>query len=160
MRKSSILAFQNPPKIHPKCLQNRRQKKHAFFHRFLLEFGCMLQKPTSKKRAPTQCFVSFSQISIYCFWYAFSLQKTYKNPFQNQDQTLQKSMPKTCCFSTPIFSGFGLDFGASWTSNLEPSWLKIAKNHYRVFFLALSNSMSFQNGVLDAAGLGFRASRS
>ena len=25
-------------------------------------------------------------------------------------------MPKTCCFSTSIFSGFGLDFGASWAS--------------------------------------------
>ena len=25
-------------------------------------------------------------------------------------------MPKTCCFLTSIFSGFGLDFGGSWTS--------------------------------------------
>ena len=25
-------------------------------------------------------------------------------------------MPKTYCFRTPIFSGFGLDFGASWAS--------------------------------------------
>ena len=32
-------------------------------------------------------------------------------------------MPKTCCFLTSIFSGFGLDFGGSWASNLEPSWL-------------------------------------
>ncbi len=25
-------------------------------------------------------------------------------------------MPKTCCFSTSIFSGFGVDFGRSWAS--------------------------------------------
>ena len=31
-------------------------------------------------------------------------------------------MPKTYCFSASIFSGFGLDFGGSWASNLEPSW--------------------------------------
>ena len=38
MRKSRILASQNPPKTHPKCLQNRGPKNHAIFHRFLLEF--------------------------------------------------------------------------------------------------------------------------
>ena len=38
MRKSRILASQNPPKTLPKCLQNRCPKKHAIFHRFLLEF--------------------------------------------------------------------------------------------------------------------------
>ena len=28
-------------------------------------------------------------------------------------------MPKTCCFSTSIFSGFGLDFGGSWASKIR-----------------------------------------
>ena len=32
-------------------------------------------------------------------------------------------MPKTCCFLTSIFSGLGLEFGGSWASKLEPSWL-------------------------------------
>ena len=32
---------------------------------------------------------------------------------QNDVQTLKNSMPKTCCFSTSFFSGFGLDFGGS-----------------------------------------------
>ena len=36
---------------------------------------------------------------------------------------MKKSMPKTCCFSTSIFSGFGFDFGGSWASKMEPSWL-------------------------------------
>ena len=31
-------------------------------------------------------------------------------------------MPKTCCFPTSFFSGLGIDFGAPWPSNLEPSW--------------------------------------
>ena len=34
-------------------------------------------------------------------------------------------MPKTCHFLTSLFSGFGLDFGGSWASNLElsgPFW--------------------------------------
>ena len=37
-------------------------------------------------------------------------------------------MPKTCCFSTSIFSGFGLDFGGSWASKLDPSWLLKPQN--------------------------------
>ena len=52
--------------------------------------------------------------------------KTYQKPFQNDVWTLKKSMPKTCCFSTSFFSGFGIDFGGSWASKMEPSWLKIA----------------------------------
>ena len=40
MQKSWILASQNPPKIHSKCLQNRCPTKPAFFHRFFAYFGC------------------------------------------------------------------------------------------------------------------------
>ena len=57
------------------------------------------------------------------FMHPFLIQKTYQKPFQNQVRTLSKSMPKTCCFLTSIFSGLGLDLGASWASKLEPSWL-------------------------------------
>ena len=59
-----------------------------------------------------------------------NIEKTYQKPFQNEVRTLPKSMPKTCCFSTSFFSGFGLDFDGSWASKLEPSWLKIA-----IFFM-------------------------
>ena len=124
MRKSRILASQNPFKTLAKSFQNRTLQKHAIVHRFLLEFCCLLQEPTSKKRAPTQCFVNFSHNSVFRFWHAFLLQKTYQKPFQNEVRTLPKSMLKTCCFSTSIFSGFSLDFGASWASKMEPSWLQ------------------------------------
>ena len=116
------MASQNPPETHPKSFQNRCLRKHTIFHRFLRDFCCLLQEPTSKKRAPTQCFVNFSHNSVYRFEHTFSVQKTYQKPFQNQVRALPKSMPKTCCFLTSIFSGVGLDFGRSWGSKLEPSW--------------------------------------
>ena len=34
-------------------------------------------------------------------------------------------MPKTGCFSTSIFSGFGLDFEGSRASKMLPSWPKM-----------------------------------
>ena len=39
-RKSRILASQNPPKIRPKCFQNRCPTKPVFFRRFFAYFGC------------------------------------------------------------------------------------------------------------------------
>ena len=38
---------------------------------------------------------------------------------------MEKSIPKTWRLSTLIFSGFGIDFGSSGTSKLEPSWPKM-----------------------------------
>ena len=90
----------------------------------LRDFWCLFQEPTSKKHAPTQCFVSFSHNSVYRFEHAFWIRKAHQKPVQNDVRTLQKSMLKICRFSTAIFSGFGLDFGVSWASNLEPSWLE------------------------------------
>ena len=113
IRKSWIWASQNLPKILPKCFQNRCPQRHAIFHRFLLDLLCLLQRPNLKFRAPTQCFVDVAQKTHLGFSHAFCIQKTYRKPFQNDVRTLQKSMPKTCCFLTSIFSGFGLDFGAS-----------------------------------------------
>ena len=110
----------------PKSIHNRGPKKHTNFHRFLPAFSCLLQEPTSKKRAPTQCFVSFSHNSAYRFWHALSVQKTYQKPSQNEVRTLEKSMLKTCWFLTSIFKGLGLDFGGFWASKLEPSWVKLA----------------------------------
>ena len=65
-------------------------------------------------------------------------------------------MPETMLFSTSIFSGFGLDFGASWASKMEPSspfWTK--KNRMGALFYFLKIDV-FKNGVLEASGLDFR----
>ena len=59
MRKSMFLASQNHPQILPKRLRKRCPNKHGIFHRFWLEFCCLLQEPNLKIRAPTQCFVNF-----------------------------------------------------------------------------------------------------
>ena len=70
--------------------------------------------------------------------HVFFLQKTSQKPFQNEVRTLPKSMPKTCCFLTSIFSGFGSDFGGSWASKLEPSWLlKPLKTSWEAHFYLL-----------------------
>ena len=45
-----------------------------------------------------------------------------KNLPKNEIRYLQKSMLKTLCFSISIFSRFGVDFGFSWASKIEPSW--------------------------------------
>ena len=116
-------ASQNHPKILPKCLRKRCPNRHVIFHRFLPDFGCLSQRPTLDFCWQGHSFVSFSHFSSFRFWHAFSVRKTYQKPFQNEARTFQKSMSKTCCFLTSIFSGFGLDFGGSWASNLEPSWL-------------------------------------
>ena len=128
MRKSTIWASQTLPKTFPKSSQNRGSKKHTIFHRFLVNFCYLLQAPTSKIHQPSQCFVSFSHISMFRFSHTSFLQKTYQKPFQNEVRTLPKSMPKTYYFLTSIFSGFGLDFGRPWASNLEPSWPFLPKN--------------------------------
>ena len=116
MRKSRIWASQNHPKILPKCLRKRCPNRHVIFHRFLPDFGCLSQRPTLDFCWQGHSFVSFSHYSMFRLLYAFSVQKTYQKPFQNEVRTLPKSMPKTCCFSTSIFSGFGLNFGGSWAS--------------------------------------------
>ncbi len=67
-------------------------------------------------------FFRFSRKACFCDFRAFFLPKIIKKPFQNEVRTLQKSMPKTCWFSTSIFWGFGLDLGGSWASKMEPSW--------------------------------------
>ena len=58
---------------------------------------------------------NFAKI-FFCYFRAFSVQKTYQKPFQNEVRTMKKSMSKTCWFLTSIFGGSGLDFGGSWAS--------------------------------------------
>ena len=103
MRKSKVLASQNPPKTPPKSFRNRGSRKHTKFHRFCWIFCCLLQKPNIKICAPSQCFVDFSHNSAFDFQHVYRVRKTYQKPFQNDARTLPKSMPKTCYFLTSIF---------------------------------------------------------
>ena len=115
--------FQNLPKIHPKCLQNRCPKKHAIFHRFLFEKCSVAKMPTSIPYWFLQYKMALGRFSSSCFLRGFGVQKTIQKPLKNHARATQKSISKTCCFLTSIFSGLGLEFGGSWASNLEPSWL-------------------------------------
>ena len=121
--KSMVLASQTPPKTRSKSFENRRSKKHAIFHWFLFDFCCLLQEPTSISYWFLQYKMALGRFSSSCFLHGFGVQKTYQKPLKNDVRTLTKSIPKTFCFSTSIFSGFGLDFGGSWASKMEPSWL-------------------------------------
>ena len=129
VRKLRILASQNPPKSLPKRLRNRCPNKHAIFQRFLLEF-CSFRCPRFLENhgfpIGKSLFLRFSLKSCFCNFRACWVQKTYQKPFQNETQTLEKSMLKTHWFLTSIFSRLGLDFGASWASKMEPNWPKMA----------------------------------
>ena len=121
VRKSRFSGSQNPPKILPNRLQNRCSNKHAIFHRFLLQKASVAKAPTSISYWFLQYKMALGRFSSSCFLHGFGIQKTYQKPLKNDVRTLTKSIPKTCCFSTSIFSGFGLDFGGSWASKMEPS---------------------------------------
>ena len=60
-----------------------------------------------------------------------------------------------CRFSTSFFSGFGLDFGGSWASKMEPSWPEIDFCVYLMLFLCLLNLKVLKNGVLEGSRLDF-----
>ena len=129
--KSKILASQNPPKIHPKCLPNRTPQKHVIFHRFLFQ-----NAPTAKM--PTRVLYWFfphetlvGHFSSNRFSRAFWVQKTYQKPFQNEVRTLQKSMRKTMFFFNIDFFGFRARFwtllGLSWVP-LGRSWASLGRS--------------------------------
>ena len=61
---------------------------------------------------------------------AFTLAFRYLLAARRYVRSTWNSMPKTCCFLTSIFSGFGLDFGGSWASKMEPSWLPDMKTRF------------------------------
>ena len=122
LRKSRILASQNPPKTPPKTTQNRCPKKNAIFHRFLFEKCFVAKMPTSISYWFLQYKMALGRFSSNCFLNGFGVPKTIQKPLKNHAWATQKSISKTCCFLTSIFSRFGLDFGASWASKMEPSW--------------------------------------
>ena len=93
MRKSRILASQNPPKTFPKCLQNRNPKKHAIFHRFLFNFVFCCNRQHQKFIGPANALSAFHTIWLFAFGIRFgskkptkNLSKTTSEPFQNQCQ--------------------------------------------------------------------------
>ena len=98
-----------------------------------------------------QCFSGFHQKHVFAIFMHFSFQK----PFQNEARTLSKSMSKTGCFSTSIFSRLGLNFGASWASNLEPSWPQNPFFRLLGAFFCLLKLDVFKNGVLEDPRLDF-----
>ena len=111
--------------ILPKRLRNRCSNKHAIFHRFLLQRASVAKAPTSILYWFLQYKMALGRFSSCCFLHGFGIQKTIQKPIKNHARATQKSISKTCCFLISIFSHFGFDFGGSWASNLEPSWLKM-----------------------------------
>ena len=106
VRKSRIWVSQNLAKTLPKTLPNRHSKKHSIFES-IFDNIFHKSKPRNLENinfASTGArFLRISQkLSFYNF-HAFWVQNPYQKPFQNQARTLEKSMLKTCCFSTSIF---------------------------------------------------------
>ena len=123
VRKMLDFDLSKPSPNPSKSNQNQRPEKHWNFHRFSIDFCCLLQKPNLDFCAHGHSFVRFLHNSRVRFWHAFWKWKPCQQPFHNEAWTLQKSMPETCRFSTSIFGGFGLDLGGPWASKMEPSSL-------------------------------------
>ena len=121
MRKLRFSASQNPSKILPKRFRNRCSNRHAILHRFLFQKTCVAKAPTSILYWFLQYKMALGRFSSSCFLHGFGIQKTIQKPLKNHARATQKSISKTCCFLTSIFSGFGLDFGDSWAL-LGRSW--------------------------------------
>ena len=101
-------------------------KKRAIFHRFWLENPSLAKVPTSTKHWFLPIRMALGRFSSRRFLHVFLVPKTIQKPLKNHTRATPKSLLKTHCFLTSIFSPLGLDFGASWASKMEPSWLKMA----------------------------------
>ena len=121
MRKSRILGSQNPPKIVPKCLQNRGSKKHAIFIEFGVDFLSFFDSPTLKFCAHSQCFVRIFYFSLFLIWRRFWSRKTSQKRLRNHPETMKKSMLKACCFSTSIFERSA----SIWEPPGPPKWSQV-----------------------------------
>ena len=58
--------------------------------------------------------------SYFCYFREFFDPKIIPKTFENDVPTLPKATLKMHWFSTSLFSGFGLDFGGSRGSTMEP----------------------------------------
>ena len=112
-----VLGRQNPPKTLPKSFQNQDPKKHAIWHRFLLDFSDFfyLRFLENMRFASTGAiFLGFSLKSCFCNFHACVVQKINEKSFQNEVRTHPKPMPKTSRFLTSIIWGSSLDFDGFW----------------------------------------------
>ena len=139
-----ILASQNLPKTLPKSFQNRGPKKHAIFHRFLFEKCFVAKAPTSISYWFFQYFLLVGHFSSNRFSHAFWVQKTYQKPSKIEVPTLQKSMSKTCCFPTSIFSRFWFHFGEDFGSKIDQKSKKIEKNGNKILSRILDAFLEFR----------------
>ena len=101
---------QNLFQTHPKSRYKKTCHFYRIRHRFFVVFRCtnieiLCAQPMFCK--DFRCF-TFSD------WDRFCIRKTSQKPLRNHPETMIKSNLQTCCFSTSIFSGLGLDFGGSW----------------------------------------------
>ena len=93
-------------KTLPKSFQNQDPKKHAIWHRFLLDFSDLfyLRFLENMHFASTGArFFRFLLKSRFCNFHAFLLQKTSQKTYQNNPDTMNKSSLKTGCSATLIF---------------------------------------------------------
>ena len=113
------MASQNRPQTLQKSIPNRCSRASLISYAIVAQtFDIFKRRNLENINFPLgkSMFFRFSRKACLCGFGAFFLPKIIPKPFQNEVRTLQKSMPKTCCFLTSIFSGFGLDFGGSWAS--------------------------------------------
>ena len=97
-----ILACQNLPKIHPKCLQNRCPKNLRFFIDFCSNFDACCKSQHQKNVRPRSVLLAFH--TIWCF--AFGM------PFRskNLSKTLPKRRPRPSKIDAKNMSLFDIDF--------------------------------------------------
>ena len=108
-RKSRILASENPPKISPKCLQNRCPTKPAFFLLFLAysdRFGLRALFLRSENLAKTVVLLYYEHISIVCL----SKPKATKKYRKNLPKTLPKRGPNPLKIDAKNVLFFNIDF--------------------------------------------------
>ena len=105
-----VLASQTPPQTRPKSFLNRCSKKHAIFHRFLFDFCCLLQEPTSISYWLLQYKMGLGRFSSSCFLHGFGVQKTYEKPLKKRCPNPYKIDPKNVLFFNIDFFGFGPRF--------------------------------------------------
>ena len=113
-----------------KRLRNRSSNQRANFRRFLLLFF-LFWDLRFLENSSFPWVIShiwrFPMNSYFCYFREFFVPTIIPKTFENDVPTLPKSALKMHWFSTSLFSGLGLDFGASWASNLEPSWAQKPK---------------------------------
>ena len=121
-----VLASQTPPKTRRKSFQNRRSKKHGIFHRFLFDFCCLLQEPTSISYWFLQYKMALGRFSSSCFLHGFGVQKNLPKTLEKRCPNPSKIDAKNMLFFNIHFYGFWLRFWKIlWASELPKNRKKI-----------------------------------